>query len=546
MRRKYTVANFFIEVVCLYPSTRVSVYFMLKDIKNIVVVSMSTVGSRIFGLGRDVLIFSALGASKWNDAFILALTLPNLFRRLLGEGALTSAIIPVFSDVLGQSGRPRAFNFLNQVLVRLLFILIALVVGGMVLLVLLVRGGLLSERWSMGAELAVVLLPYMLFICLAAIVSTGLNLVGRFAVAASTPMLLNIAIIGSLLIGMWVETEPGKIVYWLCGGVLFGGFLQLTVPACDLAYQGWRPRLGERLQTEMSELWKLLVPGLLGAAILQVNILVSRLLAYSLDESAVSVLYLASRLMELPLGIFTFAVATVFFPMLARAISDRDNRSFANSFTQAMRLVISISLPAGIGLIILGEPILELFRLGAFSRENVAQTVPLVAIYGFGLPFYSVATIATRGLHACKDMRSPVRVAGLCLLVNLISGVVLMQFLGASGLAIGNVLAAIIQSVFLWRALAGHRVELAEFPLYGAFFKILGAGALMGLFCVIGDKILLGFNLAEKEYALATVFFLIPCCVAIYFIILYLLKFEELKILTTYLDRFISSRKRDR
>lgn len=517
---------------------------MLKNIKNVVVISMSTVGSRVLGLGRDMLIFAALGASKWNDAFLLALTLPNLFRRLLGEGALASAVVPVFSDVLQQSGLQRAFNFLNQVLLRLLFVLVLLVAGGISLMVLLMAGGFFPERWSLGIELSVILLPYMVFICLAAIVSTGLNLIGRFAVAASTPMLLNVSMIGSLMMGMWLESESGKIVYWLCGGVLFGGMLQLTLPVCDLACQGWHLKLGKRFQSELSELWKLLVPALLGAAILQINILVSRLLAYSLDESAVSVLYLASRLMELPLGVFTFAVVTVFFPMLARSISERDNQAFAHSFMQGMRLVISISLPAGIGLIILGEPIMELFRWGEFNAENVAQTVPLVAIYGFGLPFYSAATITTRGLHACKDMKSPVRVAGLCLLVNLISGIVLMQFLGARGLAIGNVLAAIVQSVFLWRALADHRRELTEIPLCNVFFKILAAGSLMGLSCVIGDQALLYFDFTKKVYALATVCFVIPCCAAIYFVTLYFLKFDELKLLITHLNQFISSRKR--
>ena len=287
------------------------------------------------------------------------------------------------------------------------------------------------------------------------------------------------------------------------------------------------------------------MPGIFGASVIQINILISRLLAYSLDESAVSVLYLASRLMELPLGIFTIAVATVFFPLLARAVSDRDKRAFASSFAKGMRLVIGISLPAGIGLIILGEPILELFRWGEFSSENAARTVSLVAIYGFGLPFYSAATFAIRGLHACKDMKSPVRIAGLCLLVNLVCGVVLMQFLGAAGLAISNVLAAIVQSACLWRALTGDRSEFNDFPLSNTFLKVLGAGVLMGFFCVIGDQTLLSFNLIGKEYALATICLLIPCCAAIYFAVLYLLGFEELTLLIACLNRFISGRKKD-
>ncbi|CAA6678918.1 MULTISPECIES: murein biosynthesis integral membrane protein MurJ [unclassified Lentimonas] len=518
---------------------------MLKNLKNIVVVSLSTVGSRVLGLVRDILIFAALGASAWNDAFILAFTLPNLFRRLLGEGALTSAMVPIFSDVLQRAGRSAAFAFFNQVLLRLLLILSALVVSGMLVFGTLAKSGMLSDRWSLGAELAVVLLPYMIFICLAAIISAGLNILGRFAVAASTPMLLNLAMIGALVAGMWLNDDQARIVYWLCGGVLVGGLFQLMLPAWDLARQGWRPRLQKRrASAEMSELWRLFLPGLMGAAILQVNILVSRLLAYSLDESAVSVLYLASRLMELPLGIFTVAVATVFFPLLARAVSDKDDQGFASALTQGMRLVVGISLPAGVGLFVLGQPILELlFRWGAFSTQNVAQTIPLIAIYGLGLPFYSAATFATRGLHACKDMKTPVRVAGLCLVVNLISGLVLMQFFGACGLAAGNVLAAIVQSACLWRALSKHRSEVGFSHLRGAFAKILCAGVAMGLFCFIGHGLVLSFELADKLNAAVIVGVFVPGGAALYFGVLYMLKFEELDLLAGMVRRVLPKRR---
>jgi putative peptidoglycan lipid II flippase len=516
---------------------------MLKNLKNIVVVSLSTVGSRVLGLGRDILIFAALGASAWNDAFIIAFTLPNLFRRLLGEGALTSAMVPIFSDVLQRAGRSEAFAFFNQVLLRLLMILSALALSGMVLFGLLARSGMLSDRWSIGAELAVLLLPYMIFICLAAIVCAGLNLLGRFAVAASTPILLNCSMISALAVGMWLSDDQAQIVYWLCGGVLLGGLLQLLLPAWDLARQGWRPCVESRVSAEMSELWGLFVPGLMGAAILQVNILVSRLLAYSFDESAVSVLYLASRLMELPLGIFTVAVATVFFPLLARAVSDHDDHGFAVALTQGMRLVVGISLPAGVGLLVLGEPILELlFQWGSFSTQNVAQTIPLIAIYGLGLPFYSAATFATRGLHACKDMKTPVRVAALCLLVNLISGIVLMQFYGACGLAAANVLAAIVQSICLWRALSTHRSDVGFSQLRGAFVRVLCAGVAMGVFCLLGRALVDSFELVDKFNAAVIVGLFVPGGVTVYFGLLYFLKFEELDALVRMLRRMIPKR----
>lgn len=513
---------------------------MLQNLKNIAVVSLSTVGSRVLGLLRDVLVFAALGTSLWNSAFILAFTLPNLFRRLLGEGALTSAIVPVFTDVLERDGRAGAFRFFNQVLLRLLLALILIISLGMCLLFWAGGSDWLPERWALGAGLAIWLLPYMLFICLAAILSAGLNLVGRFAVAASTPILLNLAMIAALAAGLWLDAEAARIIYWLCGGVLVGGFLQLLLPAIDLMRQGWRPRLEAQSGAALAELWQLFLPGLMGAAILQVNILVSRLLAYSLDESAVSVLYLASRLMELPLGVFTIAVATVFFPLLAKALSAGDEVAFSSAFLQGLRLIVGISLPAGVGLFVLGEPIIELlFLWGAFEQTDVIATVPLLAIYGIGLPFYSAATFATRGLHASKDMRTPVRVAGYCLMVNLFCGLLLMQFWGAAGLATANVLAAIVQSYLLWRALSSGREALSFRALRPALCKVLLAGAAMGLACLLAWPLLSAFGPGEKLGAALTVAVCVPGGVCVYFALLYLLRFEELDALKALLLRYL-------
>ncbi|MBC8189191.1 MAG: murein biosynthesis integral membrane protein MurJ [Puniceicoccaceae bacterium] len=517
---------------------------MLQNLKNIAVVSLSTVGSRLLGLLRDVLVFAALGTSLWNSAFILAFTLPNLFRRLLGEGALTSAIVPVFSDVLERDGRAGAFRFFNQVLLRLLLGLLVIIGSGMILLSWAAGSDWLPGRWTTGAALAVWLLPYMLFICLAAILSAGLNLVGRFAVAASTPILLNLAMIAALTAGLWLNADAARIVYWLCGGVLVGGCLQLLLPAIDLMRQGWRPRVESAGGAALAELWQLFLPGLLGAAILQVNILVSRLLAYSLDESAVSVLYLASRLMELPLGVFTIAVATVFFPLLAKALSTGDEAGFSTAFLQGLRLVIGISLPAGVGLYVLGEPIIELlFFWGAFGRTDVMATVPLLAIYGIGLPFYSAATFATRGLHASKDMRTPVRVAGYCLLINFSAGLLLMQFWGACGLATANVLAAIAQSYLLWRALSARHAALSFCAMRLALAKLLLAGAVMGAVCAITSRWLNAFGFAEKLDAALAVAVCVPGGVCVYFALLYLLRFKELDALKALLLRYFPKSK---
>lgn len=516
---------------------------MLQNLKNIAVVSLSTVGSRVLGLLRDILIFAALGAGLWSSAFILAFTLPNLFRRLLGEGALTSAMVPVFSDILERSGKESAFRFFNLVLWRLCLLLVILVTLGATLLVALSQMSVVPERWQVGAGLSAWLLPYMWFICLAAIVSAGLNLLDRFAAAALTPVLLNLSMIGAIGAGFLFTDDRAVLVRWLCGGVLVGGALQLLVPAWDFARQGWRPRIERESMPELAELWRLFLPGLMGAAILQVNILVSRLLAYSLNESAASLLYLSSRLMELPLGIFTVAVATVFFPQLAKAQAAGNRVGFAHSMASGMRLVVGISLPAGVGLCVLGRPILDLlFQWGAFDAADVAATLPLIVIYGAGLAFYSAATFATRGLHAGKDMRTPVRIAAWCLLINALSGLILMQFFGASGLAAANVIAAVVQAIMLWQALSRSRSELAKHALWTAFGKIAVASVLMGGVCYLGR---LAVGLLELENKLSSgliVALVIPAGAAFYFACLALLRFEEMELLKGIIARFIPKR----
>ncbi len=516
---------------------------MSKSFKSIAVVSLSTGGSRVLGFVRDVLVFAALGASAWNSAFILAFTLPNLFRRLLGEGAMTSAMVPVFSEVLQRDGKPGAFRFFSQVFFRLLIGLVALTLLVILLIGGCVKSGLLSPEWALAGELSVLLFPYVLFICLAAIVTAGLNVLGRFAAAACTPMLLNVSLICSLGIGMLLGKDASELVICLCGGYLFGGILQLFVPGVDLARQGWKPRLEKGNTADLAELWRLLLPGLVGAAILQVNIMISRVLAHSIDGEAVSILYLGSRLMEFPLGIFTMAVVTVFFPLLARAVAAHDETAFANALTSGMRLVLGISFPAGIGLIVLGQPIVEITRFGHFSEASALNTAPLVAIYGFGLPFYSAATFATRGLHAGKAMRVTVWVSGLCLLVNLICGLVLMQFWGARGLAVANVIAAIVQTCLLWRALSSARVEVSLRRMLPAFGKITVAGLAMGLMCFGGLALIEGFGLGLKHHAILSVAILVPGGVFVYFGLLYLMKFEELNVLGDMLRRILPTSK---
>lgn len=505
---------------------------MQRNLRNIGIVSFFTAGSRVLGLLRDILMFALLGAGIWNSAFLVAFTVPNLFRRLLGEGALTSALVPVFSRVYSDEGRVPAFRFFNQVLLRLCLMLAVIVGLGMLLLALLARLDWLPERAQIGAELSIILLPYMIFICLAAILSGGLQCLGRFAVAASTPVLLNLAMIAAMGAALLFDSAERGIVYWLCAGVLVGGCLQMLLPGADFIRQGWRPQWVRASSPAISRLWQLFLPGLLGAAILQVNILVSRLLAFSLDEASVSLLYLSSRLMELPLGIFTIAVVTVYFPLMSRLAGEQDAAGFQRSFDEGLRLILAITIPAGVGLAVLSGPILQLlFEWGAFGASDVASTQPLLIIYALGLPLYSVATFASRGLHANQDMVTPVRIALICLVTNAGLSLFLMQFIGASGLALANVLSAALQSALLWRAVHRCRSADPDASVGSEILKIAMASLLMGLACGLGSMVfpsgLFPSKLADGLRLLVT----IPLAIGLYFGLLGLLGYRDMETL---------------
>ena len=301
---------------------------MSKNLKNISVVATATVASRVLGLGREILIAAVFGTSALSSAFVSAFTLPNLFRRLLGEGALTAAFVPTLSHELEHNQRAGAFALVSKVASWLFVVTAALVVAAMVLManaagLLRLTGNLGMEpdtvrRLLLGADLAVILFPYMVFVCLAAAFSAACQVLGRFTEPALSPVWLNLAIIGALGLGSWWAWGDPARMNLLCGGVLLGGFLQMAVPASVLWGEGWRPRLDLRPDDRVREIVRLMGPTVIGSAIYLINLSVSRFIGLSLNDQAAAVLNWATRVMELPIGVFAAAIATVVFPLIAR------------------------------------------------------------------------------------------------------------------------------------------------------------------------------------------------------------------------------------
>jgi len=464
-----------------------------KSFLNIGVVAGATLASRCLGLVRDALVTAVFGLEALASAFYTAFTLPNLFRRLLGEGALTAALVPTLQQEIRAAQREAAFLLVNRVASWLLVVTGGIVAGGMLVLAFVPRwlaggGGRWTEvapaleRWLVAADLAVILFPYLVCICLAAVFSAALQTLNRFLEPALSPVWLNLAMIGCLggaAYGGWAASPEGRML-WLCAGTLLGGLLQLVVPALALRREGWRPQFGLGVDDGLRQILRLMAPTVFGSAIHLINISVSRLVGLSLNDSAVAILNLATRLMELPIGVFTLAVSTVVFPLIARHAAAGEWDAFAASYRKGMRLILVINLPAAAGLALLAEPIVRvLFQRGEFGPADTAAMRPVLAIFAAGLPFLAFTTLVLRAFYAEKDTSTPVRAAALSFSVNLGLSLILMGKWGTLGLAVASNVALAIQAVHLQLILARRRPGLAFHHLRRDLGKILLATAAM-------------------------------------------------------------------
>ena len=501
---------------------------MSKQLKNISVVATATVASRVLGLVRDQLGAAIFGASVLNTAFLSAFRLPNLFRRLLGEGALTAAFQPNLQQELHEHGRPAAFALLNKVTSWLL-----LASGGLAALLMMVFSQARrlpghEDKWYLLADLTVILMPYLVLVCLAAAFSSALNVLHRFLEPALSPVWLNLAMIASLGgAGLHFASTPLGEIRWLCGGVLLGGFLQMAVPAATLWREGWRPRFDLGLSPRLREIALLMTPGLWGTAIYQVNAYVSSMLAFSINDSAGTLMFYANRLMELPIGVFAIAVSTVIYPLLSRHAIERNFTGLAEDLRKGIRLILIINVPAAAGLALLSEPIVRLlFERHNFTAADTQAMAPLLALYAVGLPFFSVVNLTVRAFYAVKNTRAPVRVATIDFLINLVLSLVLMRWLGAAGLVIASTSAIIAQTWLLHRELKLILPGLGFGQLGPSLVRIAAATLVMGVVVWAGAHFAARLPLGPGARNWVAVAGVIPAGCAVYGGLLWLLKIE--------------------
>jgi putative peptidoglycan lipid II flippase len=503
---------------------------MSKHLRNIGVISLLTVVSRFLGLLRDSLQLAIFGAGEMLSAFTTANIFPNLFRRLLAEGSLTAAFVPTLQEELHHNGREGAFALLSKVASWLV-----VVSGGLALLAMLafsqsrvIPGQ--PERWYLGADLAVLLFPYLALISLAAAFGAALNVLGRFTEPALSPIWLNLSIVAALgAAGLHFAGTPLGRIHWLCAGWLAGGFLQMAVPAAVLLHAGWRPRFDLGLTPRVREIASLMTPGILGLAIYQINFAVSRLIAFSLDDASATYLYSVNRLVEVPQGVFAVAVSTVVYQLVARHAVEGNAAGLAEDFRKGIRFILVINIPAAAGLALLSRPIVRLcFRHGLVTDLAARDMGLLLAVMVIGLPFFSVVGLTVRAFYAIKDTATPVRIAGIDFVINIVVTVLLVFGLGLGvvGIAVASTTAIIAQTALLARALTRRFPGMDLGRLLPSLARVLAATALMTVVVGLGWRVLGHAALPQRLRDIAAVLGLIPAGVAVYGASLWAMRIE--------------------
>ena len=458
-----------------------------------------TLASRVLGFGRDIMIAALLGAGPVAEAFFVAFRLPNMFRRLFAEGAFNMAFVPLFAKKLEGDGAADAKRFAEEAMAVLLTALIALTVVAQLAMpwfVLALASGFDGAgdggRFDLAVAFSRVVFPYIVFISLAALFSGSLNSFGRFSAAAAAPVLLNLILIGAMALAAWMGRDVGPALSW---AVFVAGIAQLglVVWAARRAGMSLKLRL-PRLTPDVKRLVTLGVPAALAGGVMQINLLVGTQVA-SYFDGAVSWLWYADRLYQLPLGVVGVAIGVVLLPELSRRVRAGDVAGAGAAMNRAAEFCLMLTLPATVALIVLpGLVTAVLFEHGAFTASDTAATAAALAIYAFGLPAFVLQKVLQPAYFAREDTRTPLRCALVSMVVNVVIAVGGAPFAGYLAAAVGTTVAGWVNLVLLWRATRGLGGEVAiDARLAKRWPRILAASLAMGV---------LVLGLAEAQAAL--------------------------------------------
>jgi putative peptidoglycan lipid II flippase len=471
-------------------------------LRSVATVGSYTLVSRVFGFIRDILTAAILGAGPVADAFFVAQRLPNLFRSLFAEGAFGAAFVPLASGALTEGGKTLMREFAEEAFavlfaVLLLFMLLGEILMPWVMSVVAPGFGADPEKFALVVTLTRITFPYLLFISLTALQAGVLNAIDRFAAPAATPILLNLFLIGGLLLMWRFGWHDGTV---LAAALSAAGVAQLLWLMASCARAGValhlrRPRLTPRVR----ETLRIMGPGVVGAGVTQINLLISTALASLLPGGSVSYLYYADRLNQLPLGVVGIAIGTAILPPLSRQVRTGDAAGAAATQNRGVELALLLTLPAAAALVVLATPILAvLFQRGAFNAGDTAATAAALAAYTVGLPAFVLVKVLAPGFYAQRNTATPVKVAVAAVALNFVLTLVLMQFLEHVGVAIALSVSGWVQAGALLLLLRRHGHFRLDRRTLGNIPRIAAATAGMTA-VLVGLRALLAPALAGPE-----------------------------------------------
>ncbi|MEZ5918553.1 MAG: murein biosynthesis integral membrane protein MurJ [Alphaproteobacteria bacterium] len=426
--------------------------------------AMATVGgltglSRIAGFARDIMTAAILGTGPVADAFFVALKLPNFFRRVTAEGAFSVSFVPVYSESLEKEGREEADHFaLNVFYIMLggLGVISLLAVWAMPFVIYAVAPGFSGDeiRYDLAVEFSRVTFPYLLLMSLTALLGGVLNAQGKFAPFAFAPVLFNLALITALLLSDLTETA-GHALSW---GVLIAGFLQCGWLLINVIRAGFVFKFKTvRFDVKTKKVLKLMGPGVIGAGVMHINLFADLILASFLATGSVSYLYYADRLNQLPLGVVGIAVGTALLPMLSRALGRGDMKEGRNLLNRALEYCLLLALPAAAALVAVPyELITVLFERGAFTAADTKVTAFVLTCYAIGLPAHISVKVFSTAHWARQDTVTPVKISVAATVTNIVLSLLLIQYIGVAGIALGTGLTGWMQFFLHIRALRDH------------------------------------------------------------------------------------------
>jgi len=503
--------------------------------KSAGVIGSLTFVSRVLGFIRDILIARFFGTGLAAEAFVVSFKIPNLFRDLVGEGAMSAAFVPVLSEVRARKGEEEFWHLTTTLFYWFSLILVAICVLGIIFspaVVKIAAPGFVQdvEKFNLTVMLTRMMFPFMMLIGISALMMGVLHTLKSFATSALAPCLLNISMIGSLFFLVPIWGVKG-LVY----GVLAGGLFQCLVQVISFKGTGFHFVKNHSFSPAVKKIFKLLGPRVWGTAVYQVSVFVDMILAsfyWIVGNGGQSALYYSSRLFQLPLALFGVSFAQAALPTLSGHFAQNELKEYKEAMVFSLKHVIFSTLPAAIGLAVFSDVIITiLLKRGAFTDYSATVTSNALFYYSFGLLSCGLIKVLVSGFYALQDTKTPVKTATISLFANIGFNLMFMWHLKIGGLALATSLAATLNAIFLYVLLRRKIGSLASRELLTSFLKSLFAGIIMAAVCLVFFKpwIYDAILNATFKVSIFRLMISIIICIVFYFMISLLIRSDEAK-----------------